>query len=285
MAETGSRNPGGEPGAEVSQELITIERDGPVATLRMNLSGHTKPPYSLRSEVWDSLYPIFGQLSKERETRVVVLRGARPRFGAGADFHELLEILEEDRKNGDDRAAQENWAKVNRTHEAIEQCPKPVIAVLERWALGAAFALALACDFRIAEEGTLVGVPAPSKGLTLGIVDAQRLVSLVGKGRAKEVLMLGKMYDAKEALDLGLVTSVAPKGKVDETLKGMTDILLGNAPLAVAEAKKNVELASKNPGLSGITPTSERILWANSYDLDEGINAFLERRDPKFEGR
>src|SRR3990167_3381616 len=155
-------------------EPVGVSSDSPVSgavTVTLNTTRDTNPSYAITREMWEQIQAAFVQLAKDHTVRVIILRGADGRFASGANFLELLEIVRRDRAAGNDQGAQAYWRLVNYANTAIENCPKPVIAVIERWALGAACALALACDFRIAavrpnpdrdtRRATRIGVPAP----------------------------------------------------------------------------------------------------------------------------
>lgn len=254
-----------------------------IGTLWLNLA---PPNFTLSKQAWEQLCDAFTTLSSDPPFRVVILRGpAGGPFSSGADLHEILAIRELDKATGGDRGAKDYWRLVNYANTAIETCPLPVIALIERYALGAGCALAMACDFRAAASTARIGVPAPQRGLTLGLNDTRRLVAAVGAAVAKEVLLEGKIYSARDAYRLGLVNKIAAPGQLEREVEALAARLASeNGPLAMKEAKANIAMVVRNPGLVGIDDTSTPIAWAGSNDLEEGIRAFFEKRPPVFGG-
>jgi len=157
--------------------------------------------------------------------------------------------------------------------------------MIERFALGAACALAMACDMRIMAEDAKIGIPAPQRGLTLGLRDTRRLVSKVGGAYATEILLEGNIYSAEDGYRMGLANRIVAADKLkEEVMERATRLAKENAPLAMKEAKNNIAMSLQNPGFAGIDETSWPIAWSGSRDLREGIVSFLERRDPIFIG-
>lgn len=256
----------------------------------------TRPRFAITRQMWEQLHDAFVKIAADSEVRVAILRGAEGRFSAGANFYELQEVVRRDRVVGNTRAAHEYWRLINYANTAIENSPQPVIAVIESWALGAAFALALACDFRVAASDpdahadkrriARVGVPAAQKGLTLGLDDTRRLVSIVGAARAREILIEGREYSAEEAKEMGLLNWVVPAVELERRIESLARKLSSDyAPLAIKAAKANIAMIVRNPSFAGIDETSTPMAWAGTSDLEEGLAAFLEERRPHFEGR
>jgi enoyl-CoA hydratase len=168
---------------------------------------------------------------------------------------------------------------------SIENASKPVVAAVNGFALGGGCELAMACHFRIASEGAKFGQPEVSLGLVPGYGGTQRLVHLIGKGRALEMLLSGNMIDAQTALQYGLVNSVVPQEQLLEKATTILQTIIQKAPLALAHCiaaanaafepdKKGFE---KEVALFGQCFTSE--------DVKEGTAAFLEKRKANFTGR
>ena len=164
--------------------------------------------------------------------------------------------------------------------------PKPVIAVVNGFALGGGCELAMACHIRIASDAAKFGQPESKLGLLPGFGGSQRLSRLVGKGRAMQLLMTGEMIDAAEAYRIGLVNKVVPSGELMGAAHEMMKAILANGPLAVALCIEAVDRGlemSLDEGL--ILEANHFGLLAATEDMREGTKAFLEKRAPAFKGK
>ena len=208
----------------------------------------------------------------------VLLTGKGRAFVAGADISELSSqtpVLAKARA----RAGQEVFRR-------IETCPKPVIAVVNGFALGGGCELAMACHVRIASEAAKFGQPESKLGLLPGFGGSQRLGRLVGKGRAMQLLMTGEMIDASEAYRIGLVNKVVPAGELMAAAHEMMKTILANGPLAVALCIEAVDRGLEMSLDEGMTLEANHFgLLAATEDMREGTKAFLEKRAPAFRGK
>jgi 2-oxoglutaroyl-CoA hydrolase len=169
---------------------------------------------------------------------------------------------------------------------APERCPKPVIARLQGYAFGVGLELALACDFRIASEDAELALPEVKLGMIPGSGGTQRLVRLIGLARAKDAIMRGRRIGAEEALALGLVTQVVPDEELDAAVDGLIAELSELSPLALATAKRVLNLAEESPLHVGLHVEGLAYgLLRSTHDFREGVEAFGEKRKPRFEGR
>jgi enoyl-CoA hydratase/carnithine racemase len=212
--------------------------------------------------------------------RCVVLRGAGPLFSSGMDLATLGELADApERLRTFRRHCIEAWS-------LAEEMPKPVICAIQGGCLGGALELALACDFRVLAADAVVGMPETRIGLIPDVGGSSRLPQLVGLGRAKELVMTGKVIGAEEAERIGLATRFAPPEELDGAVQALADELLACAPLAVALAKRVLD-ASARPALAATLElevvSQERC--AASADFAEGARAFAEKRQPEFGGR
>jgi len=208
----------------------------------------------------------------------VLVTGKGRAFVAGADISELAGQTPVVAK-GRARAGQDVFRR-------IETCPKPVIAVVNGFALGGGCELAMACHIRIASDAAKFGQPESKLGLLPGFGGSQRLSRLVGKGRAMQLLMTGEMIDAAEAYRIGLVNKVVPSGELMGAAHEMMKAILANGPLAVALCIEAVDRGlemSLDEGL--ILEANHFGLLAATDDMREGTKAFLEKRAPAFKGK
>jgi enoyl-CoA hydratase/carnithine racemase len=212
--------------------------------------------------------------------RCVVIRGAGPLFSSGMDLGSLAAVAEEpERLRAFRRGVLDAW-------NLAEEMAKPVICAIHGACIGGALELALACDFRVLASDAVVGMPETRIGLIPDVGGSSRLPQVVGLGRAKELVMTGKMIGAEEAERIGLANRIAPPDELDGAVQQLVDELLACAPLAVALAKRVMD-ASARPALAATLElevvSQERC--AASADFAEGARAFAERRQPEFSGR
>jgi enoyl-CoA hydratase/carnithine racemase len=214
------------------------------------------------------------------EVRCVVLRGAGPIFSSGMDLGALAALAERpEQLRAFRRHCIDAW-------NLAEEMPKPVICAIHGACIGGALELALACDLRVLASDAVVGMPETRIGLIPDVGGSSRLPQVVGLGRAKELVMTGKLIGAEEAERIGLANRVAAPEEVDGAVQQLVDELLACAPLAVGLAKRVMD-ASARPALAATLElevvSQERC--AASADFAEGARAFAEKRQPAFSGR
>ena len=208
----------------------------------------------------------------------IILTGAGRAFIAGADISELAS-----------RNAFEAKLLARRGQEVFrrfETSPKPTIAAVNGFALGAGCEIAMACHLRIASEQAKFGQPEVKLGLTPGYAGTQRLPRLVGRGRALQLLLTGEMIDAAEAHRIGLVNAVVPAAELLDRAKAMLTAMLANAPLALALCIEAVNAGYDLPFDEAQQFEANAFgLAASTQDMAEGTAAFLAKRAPQFTGR
>lgn len=213
------------------------------------------------------------ELEKDNEVRVIIITGGK-NFCAGADIKQM---------KGNTPQAAKDFAFLGHTvFEKIENCRKPVIAVISGYALGGGCELALACDLRIAGENAKIGQPEVALGLIPGFGGIQRLTRLVGVARAKELVLTGKIVDANEAEFIGLVNHVVTDLELMEQAEETARLMAQQGPWAVRLAKKILNMSSK---MSDELIAADIEAFAHCFETEEhieGINAFIEKRKPRF---
>jgi len=228
---------------------------------------------SMNEHAWNELSMIVDFAQEEAEVYVVIFTGGEKYFAAGADMKAMR----------DRTALQVLSGGGQETFMRIEQMAKPVIAAVGGVALGGGCELALACDIRIASDRAKFGQPEVNIGLIPGAGGTQRLSRLVGYGKAKELIFTGAVINAREALRIGLANKVVPEGESLNSALEMAEAIIEKGPLAVALSKLAINTGTDTDRHTGllIEKLTQAFLFTTADSL-EGINAFLEKREPNF---
>ena len=216
----------------------------------------------------------------EPSVQILVLRGEGAMFSSGMDLADLRAVSE------NPRSVRPYRREILAIWNLLEEMPKATICQIHGACLGGAMELALACDMRVMAEDAVTGLLETRIGLLPDVGGCSRLPAVVGVGRAKELVMTGKVIDGREAHRIGFANRIAPADELDDATGALCDELLACAPLAVGLAKRIVDAAAR-PALALTleqeVAAQERL--AASDDFAEGARAFQEKRDPEYAGR
>ncbi len=251
---------------------ILERREGAVTILQLN---RPEVLNALNAALMEELTDRLAVLAVDEQVRVVILTGGAKAFAAGADIAEL---------HGQTAASVVSAPVINR-FDALRQFPKPLIAAVSGWALGGGLELVMACDMVIAGDNAHFGQPEIKIGVIPGGGGTQRLTQLVGKMRAMEMILTGEPVDADQAYRMGLVNHVVPAEDVVGAAETLAEKIAKMPPIAVQLAKEAVLAAPDLPLEAGMR--FERRLFALLFGTDdqkEGMQAFLDKRAPHFEG-
>ena len=249
---------------DVSEGIATLTIDRPAVKNALNLETVTE------------CHQALAGLAPREDVGVLIITGAgESSFVSGADINDIRA-----RTRGDGLAA------INSSlFAAIERFPRPTIAAVNGYALGGGCELALACDIRVAADTAKFGQPELGLGIIPGAGATQRLPRTVGLGWAKHLVLTGDIIDAKQALEIGLVTAVMPAGQLHVRVRELARKILRQGPLAARLAKLALNAASRVDLDSGLLiETLAQAICYDSDDKQEGTTAFLEKRKPRFTG-
>jgi enoyl-CoA hydratase len=250
---------------DVSESIATLTIDRPSVRNALDLETVT--------ECRDALTALSGD---QGVGALIITGSGESAFVSGADINDIRA-----------RGREAGLAAINSSLFAeIERFPRPTIAAVNGFALGGGCELALACDLRIASESAKFGQPELGLGIIPGAGATQRLPRIVGLGWAKHLVLTGDVIDARQALEIGLVTAITPPGQLQIRARELAKRVLRQGPLAARLAKLALNASARVDLDSGLLiETLAQAICYSSDDKAEGTAAFLEKRKPKFTGR
>lgn len=261
-----------------SADHLLFQRDGAVATVVFNRPAQRN---SISYDMWLALTEHMSELAGDDEIRCVVFRGAGGEaFSAGADIKDFPE------HRYDSESARTYGTAIEATLDAIDEIPKPTIAMIEGFCVGGGLELASATDIRFAAHGSRYGIPVARLGITAGFKEMRRVVRLVGAGNASYIALSGELIDAEDALRIGFLTELVEPRALEERVYGLARRMAELAPKSHADHKKIIRTVADNPGLAGMTDEDFALQYSvfDTDDFKEGLAAFMERRKPRFRG-
>ena len=260
--------------ADLQYVKVTIEDRTAILTI------DHPPANAFNAQTMLDLATAFDSVVNNPEVKTIIITGAGQFFVAGADINEIAAL----------KGPEEAKAVVVKGQEVfsrIQASPKPVIAAINgRFCLGGGNELAMACHIRLAEDGVRFGQPEINLGIMPGWGGTQRFPRYVGKGKALELLLTGDMINAQEAKRIGLVNNVVPVGEVVKAAKDLAKKINSKGALAIAAILRAVNQGMETTLEEGLAlEVDEFSKLCATEDMREGVNAFLQKRQPKFQDR
>lgn len=259
--------------AHYPDSILRVEYpdDRPVAVLTLDA-----PPFNIVTiPTREHFAAVFREIEENDAVRVVIVRGAGDEaFSSGGDIDGFL------------KATPEYLSHLAENVAAPERSSKPVVARLSGYALGVGLEIALACDFRIASDTTQIGLPEMRLGMIPGSGGTQRIARIAGTGRAADMILRARRIPAEEAQAWGLLTEVVPSSELDARVDALVDELLAFSPLSLRLAKQALHASMEAPLNVGITMEGRMYgFLRTTEDFREGVQAFKEKRRPRFQGK
>ena len=258
----------------MAYDTLIVERIEAVELIRLN---RPEALNALNDRLMDELTAALDIAEADDAVRAIVITGSERAFAAGADIKEMA---------SKDYVQTYSEDFITRNWERVTRCRKPVIAAVSGYALGGGCELAMMCDFILASESAKFGQPEITLGVAPGAGGSQRLTRFVGKSKAMEMILTGRMMDAAEAERSGLVSRVFPKESLLEEALAAAKKIAEQSPLAAKLAKEMVQAAYETTLSQGVK--LERRLFQSMFafaDQKEGMAAFVEKRKPDFKGK
>jgi len=257
---------------------ITLARDGAVATVTLD-----NPPKlnALTVAMWQELARVMREVSADDQLRCIVLRGAGDQaFAAGADIAEFATV-----RNTKAQGMVYHREHVYGALKAVAECRHPVVAMIHGPCVGGGLELASQCDLRIAGESARFGVPINRLGFSIAYDELASVLPLVGRAAALEMLLEGRVWDAREAFEKGLLTRVVPDAALAGEVANSVARIEAGAPLVARWHKQFVRQLTPQPAPLSEAEIEASFAYFDTQDFREGYAAFMQKRKPDFTGR
>ena len=263
---------------EKSVDPLIVRHEAPLGWLVLNRP-QVRNALNLRS--WQRIAEGVAELAGDDAVRVIIMRGATPEaFIAGADISEFPAM------RADAEQARAYRDAPNNAIASMVECRKPIVAMISGVCIGGGVQVALACDIRIAARGTRMGIPAARLGLAYPLDGVVMLTQTVGPANARDILLSARLFDAEEALHMGLINRLVDAQSLEENVRDYALKMATNAPLTMAAAKVAIRESLKDREERDAKTVATMVARCfDSDDYREGVRSFLEKRRPTFSGR
>ena len=257
---------------------VQILKNGHVGQILLD---HPERHNAISTEMWQGLLDAALELGGDSEIRAVLLRGAGQKaFAAGADISEF------DEKRTDSSANQAYDNVSDLAYQALSTMPKPLVAMIHGYCIGGGLAVALTADLRIAADDAKFTIPAAKLGLGYRASGLGKLVQLIGPSATKRILFLADRFGAEEALTMGLINQLVPKAELESVTDQWMQRICENAPLTIRAAKAGIDEWAKPESSQDFEAVNLLVdACFDSADYREGVEAFMQKRPPRFTGR
>jgi len=259
-------------------EKLLAQKEGAIGWITFNNPNRHN---AVSMSMWESVPRVLEVFEHDPDIRLVVIKGAGDKaFISGADISEFKE------KRSGKEATEAYNAAGEAAHRAIQEFPKPTIAMVRGYCIGGGCAVAIDCDLRIAAEDSVYAIPAGRLGLGYRYDGIRRLIDLVGPSFATEIFYTARKFNAQEALAMGLINRLVSVGELETYTRNYANMIADNAPLTLAALKRCVLERHKDPAERDLKRCQEMVdACFASKDYEEGRTAFMEKRRPVFRGR
>ena len=254
---------------------IRIEKDDVIATVTLSNPGKLN---ALDVAMWNALTQAFTVLSEDESLRCVIVQGDDHNFAAGADVEEFATV-----RSTMAQGMRYHTETIANALQAVAHCQHPTVAAIEGVCVGGGLEIACACDIRIASPSSRFGIPINRLGFSLAPGELQHLLQLVGKAAALEILLEGRVFDAVEAKDKGLVNRIVDN--VSAEAHATAQRIAQGAPLAARMNKKMARRLTPQPEPLTEQELLDAFSFLASQDYREGVQTFLSKRKPVFSGK
>ena len=257
-------------------ERIIARREGAIGWLVFN---NPERRNAVSLDMWEAIPRVLDDFGADPAIRVVVLTGAGDKaFVSGADISQF----EKERSSAE---AVKRYDEIGeRAQSRLANYEKPLLAMIRGYCLGGGMNIAVLCDIRIASDDARFGIPAAKMGLGYRASSMKKLVDIVGKPAALEIMLTARQFSAAEALQIGLVQKVVPAAELETATRAYCDMIAANAPLTIRTAKRVIAEVMKTTYDAAACDRWVKECF-ESEDYSEGRRAFMEKRKPVFKGR